>query len=113
MSIFNSVNDLSNNFSDTLELFKSEYNDSDHINILSIVLTDFKDWEWKNYDDLNKFPSDEQFIDLFSQDMKMYSEVLKKYDIRRITYIVNVTGKIPLFFTFRQRTGYKEDSIYR
>jgi acetyl-CoA carboxylase / biotin carboxylase 1 len=100
---FEQLQDLQIYLPNALKLFESSENDNDSINILNLVI------KWRETD----VPDDDWFIKTFSQIFETYIKIIQPYDIRRITVVVDFKEKLPFYYTFRQRSGYKEDPIYR
>eukprot|EP01080_Neovahlkampfia_damariscottae_P011048 gene11048-3756_t len=100
---FDQLQDLQVYLPNALKLFDSSENDSESINILNLVI------KWRETD----IPSDDWFIQTFSKIFNTYMKIIEPYDIRRITCVIDFKEKLPFYYTFRQRSKYQEDPMYR
>lgn len=102
MSIFNSIEDVKNNLESAIKTF-ADNDDTDHTNILTIFLN------WVGQDK----PNDQELMKELGAILKSRSSLLHKYDVKRVTFVIDMNAQIPFYFTFRQRFDYDEDPMYR
>jgi len=102
MGIFESISDIETHLGDVLKIFENN-DDADNTNVLKILL------KWN----FTTVPTDLELIPVFSNLLKKYAKQLNQNDIKRVTAVVEIQGRLPFYFTFRQRFNYDEDPMYR
>lgn len=102
MSIFDSLNDVDSYLPDVLKIFENN-DDADHTNILKVLL------KWNQ----TITPNDTELVSALTTIMKKHSKQLEYNEIKRVTVVVEIQGRLPFYFTFRQRINYNEDPMYR
>ncbi|KAL9647632.1 hypothetical protein ABK040_015123 [Willaertia magna] len=102
LAIFDSVNDVEQNFKEAVKSFAVD-DDTDSTNVLMLLIK-------------SKQPSastDSEYATVFSEILKKNMDLLDNLDIKRVTVVVEIPGKLPYYFTFRKRNKYTEDPMYR
>eukprot|EP00741_Cyanophora_paradoxa_P025193 tig00000350_g24318.t1 len=76
------------------------------VNILDVALL----WEAGSQ---GSMPTEQFFVDTFARFLKNYDVPLRMAGIKLVTFIVAREAEYPGFYTFREKIGYAEDTVYR
>ena len=107
MVVFNELKDFFDKFEEVLDLFipSSTYIQNEPINVLNIGLMEK---EKSQYSEQELIANISEF---FNQ--KFFLKRLKDLGLRRITLVLIKNQKFPKYYTFRERSNYKEDPVCR
>eukprot|EP00045_Choanoeca_perplexa_P018135 m.279161 g.279161 ORF g.279161 m.279161 type:complete len:2306 (+) comp17727_c0_seq1:161-7078(+) len=106
MATFSSLEEMAQQLTFVKNLFDSDTENLEPINVLNLALR-LKD------DAAARFDDDAALVEQLESFIGEHADDLFSLSVRRVTFVVTKPKSFPKYFTFRQRLAFKEDAIYR